>query len=233
MPRQDASFDWYSKRSREHGLPPRCPIASAELCPRYYESFALLGRAGIATKIRDGRAAALERKWKPFQSIVSEEVPTVTRSGEKPWSIHHFCPEVSYEIYGYFASDLHRFADEADRETAYERYERDGIVNQFDAGWASAIPRHYTECREYSIHTNFAAGRPSRAGSKRQAMSPQLRWQVLARDSFTCTYCGRRPPDVALEVDHRVSVRDGGSNILENLVTACGECNRGKGGAST
>ena len=31
-------FAWYSAESRKQGLPPRCPIAHAELCPRYYES---------------------------------------------------------------------------------------------------------------------------------------------------------------------------------------------------
>lgn len=58
----------------------------------------------------------------------------------------------------------------------------------------------------------------------------KLRYQVLERDNFTCQYCGKGAPDVLLEVDHKVSIADGGSNDLENLITSCGACNRGKSG---
>jgi len=57
----------------------------------------------------------------------------------------------------------------------------------------------------------------------------QLRWVVLNRDNFTCQYCGRKAPDVMLQVDHKVSRADGGSDELNNLVTACIACNIGKG----
>jgi hypothetical protein len=43
-------------------------------------------------------------------------------------------------------------------------------------------------------------------------------------------YCGAVPPDVLLHVDHVVPVCEGGGNEPENLVTACQECNSGKGG---
>ncbi|MGH2796086.1 MAG: HNH endonuclease [Thermoleophilaceae bacterium] len=53
---------------------------------------------------------------------------------------------------------------------------------------------------------------------------------MLRRDSFACTYCGRRPGDgVILHVDHVVSVRDGGATTLGNLRTACAARNLGKG----
>lgn len=54
------------------------------------------------------------------------------------------------------------------------------------------------------------------------------RWQVLERDNFTCRYCGRSVPDVVLEVDHVVSRFDGGSDLEDNLVTSCFDCNQGK-----
>lgn len=59
-----------------------------------------------------------------------------------------------------------------------------------------------------------------------------LRYEVLARDNWTCQYCGRRAPEVVLEVDHRVSWRDGGKTVKENLVTSCRDCNRGKSSRS-
>jgi hypothetical protein len=53
-----------------------------------------------------------------------------------------------------------------------------------------------------------------------------LRIIVLARDDYTCVYCGS---DADLHVDHRIPVSRGGSNGLENLATACGPCNLAKG----
>lgn len=57
----------------------------------------------------------------------------------------------------------------------------------------------------------------------------RIRYKVLLRDSFTCQYCGRKPPDVVLHVDHIIPRSKGGSNSIENLSTACADCNLGKG----
>jgi hypothetical protein len=81
------------------------------------------------------------------------------------------------------------------------------------------------------------AGRIAIAGSRtaqvdtwrRSSIRPSLRFQVLLRDDYTCGYCGRSAPDVVLQVDHRTPVSLGGSDDIENLVTACVECNQGKG----
>jgi hypothetical protein len=55
-----------------------------------------------------------------------------------------------------------------------------------------------------------------------------LRFEVFARDGFTCQYCGARPPDVILEVDHIHPVSKGGTDDTINLITSCYDCNRGK-----
>lgn len=62
------------------------------------------------------------------------------------------------------------------------------------------------------------------------ATVPQrLRWRVFQRDGFRCTYCGRSAKDgVELQADHVISVADGGATTLDNLTTACWECNSGK-----
>lgn len=62
----------------------------------------------------------------------------------------------------------------------------------------------------------------------RRPMNIRLRFQILERDGFRCQYCGARAPDVDLEVDHIVSVADGGTNDETNLISACFRCNRGK-----
>ena len=56
----------------------------------------------------------------------------------------------------------------------------------------------------------------------------RLRWVILERDDFTCQYCGRRAPEVQLQVDHRVPVVEKGTDAPDNLVTACYSCNQGK-----
>lgn len=55
-----------------------------------------------------------------------------------------------------------------------------------------------------------------------------LRFEVFARDKFVCQYCGQRPPDVVLEIDHIHPESKGGTDDSLNLITACDMCNRGK-----
>jgi hypothetical protein len=62
------------------------------------------------------------------------------------------------------------------------------------------------------------------------SLSVRTRFEVFKRDRFTCSYCGKHPPEVLLEVDHIHPIAAGGSDELDNLTTACVDCNRGKGG---
>lgn len=64
---------------------------------------------------------------------------------------------------------------------------------------------------------------------KRKAVSKKLRFDVFKRDAFECQYCGAHPPGVLLHVDHIKAVAEGGTNDVDNLVTACEACNLGKG----
>jgi len=66
------------------------------------------------------------------------------------------------------------------------------------------------------------------SGMVTRNISQRIRFAVLYRDNFTCQYCGRKPPEVSLHVDHRVPFSLGGDNSLENLLAACNECNLGK-----
>lgn len=50
---------------------------------------------------------------------------------------------------------------------------------------------------------------------------------VLARDAWTCQYCGTTKP--ALTVDHVIPRSRGGKSIWENIVASCAPCNRRKG----
>jgi 5-methylcytosine-specific restriction endonuclease McrA len=50
---------------------------------------------------------------------------------------------------------------------------------------------------------------------------------VLARDAWTCQYCGHQ--SVRLTVDHVIPRSRGGESVWENIVASCAPCNRKKG----
>jgi hypothetical protein len=65
--------------------------------------------------------------------------------------------------------------------------------------------------------------------AKRKGISKKTRFEVFKRDSFKCQYCGRSAPEVILHVDHIKPVKENGENDIMNYVTACQDCNLGKG----
>lgn len=57
-----------------------------------------------------------------------------------------------------------------------------------------------------------------------------LRFEILKRDRFTCTYCGRGATlGAVLQVDHVTPRAEGGTDEPSNLTTSCQDCNNGKG----
>jgi 5-methylcytosine-specific restriction endonuclease McrA len=67
---------------------------------------------------------------------------------------------------------------------------------------------------------------------EKEGLAPtlRLRFKILYRDHFTCQYCGRNPTEdnVKLEVDHVKPISNGGLDSMDNLITACRDCNQGK-----
>jgi len=57
------------------------------------------------------------------------------------------------------------------------------------------------------------------------------RFKIFNRDHFSCQYCGRnvKDDDIKLVIDHRIPLEEGGTDDIDNLITACEECNTGKG----
>jgi 5-methylcytosine-specific restriction endonuclease McrA len=57
----------------------------------------------------------------------------------------------------------------------------------------------------------------------------KARLVALARDGYTCVYCGQD----ATTVDHIISIKSGGDPVsLENMVACCKRCNSSKGSRS-
>jgi len=60
------------------------------------------------------------------------------------------------------------------------------------------------------------------------SISKKIRFEVFKRDGFTCQYCGKHPPEVILEIDHIKPKSKKGTDDINNLLTSCFDCNRGK-----
>jgi len=82
----------------------------------------------------------------------------------------------------------------------------------------------------YGITDKVTPVRTTKAQKSRDP-SPRLRFEVLARDKFTCRFCGASPtkdPSVTLHIDHIIPWSKGGETSLDNLQTLCSKCNLGK-----
>ncbi len=90
--------------------------------------------------------------------------------------------------------------------------------------WANPVVVRPIDTTETRSRTSAKKAQPKRE----RAPSRRLRFSVFARDGFSCTYCGRKPPEVQLVADHKTPFSKGGLTVLENLVTACFHCNAGK-----
>lgn len=77
----------------------------------------------------------------------------------------------------------------------------------------------------YAIALNARAGRARAPGRLSVA---GLRDRILASGG-RCEWCGASRVNAAFELDHVLSLRQGGANAAANLVVACPDCNRRKG----
>lgn len=62
-----------------------------------------------------------------------------------------------------------------------------------------------------------------------QMALPVTRKTVLARDHYTCQYCGTVLPRQNVTIDHVLPRSRGGKTTWENVVSACQKCNGRKG----
>jgi hypothetical protein len=147
-------FEWYSTQGAKRASgTPRCPFASTERCPRYHHSRSLLGEAGF-TRMDASEDERLDQRWRQLGLMpqTAEQSTTVISSGDKTQGYWNFCPEVSYDSFGHFASDLHRYADEIDIDNAYHRLGKiKAPRTDWRWSWALVRPMHYSECPLYSV----------------------------------------------------------------------------------
>ncbi len=144
-------FEWYESLSQKKGLHPRCPFASVNKCPRYFESLSLLQETG-ATELDPEEEERLLNHWKTSDlwPRLGEQASSVW-GGEGNKHISNFCPEVSFLRFNLFASDLYRYSDEIDLGVAHSRLGEIGApITDWRWAWGHVRPMHYSECPLYS-----------------------------------------------------------------------------------
>lgn len=147
------NLQWYISQSSSMGFPPRCPFATATSCPRFYQSLSLLGEAG-STAIPEKEDKKIEKKWRksPLWPLTKEQATSISGPKSNYKHFWNFCPEVAYERFGLFASDLDKYADEIDLGIAHSHLSKSKAVSDdWRWHWSSIHSQHYAECSLYSV----------------------------------------------------------------------------------
>ena len=143
-------LNWYLAISKKNNGSPRCPFATVESCPRFYQSLSLLGSAG-STSIDQAEDKRLLEKWKSSDLWPKTREQETSISGNNKF-FDQFCPEVAFERFGYFASYLGRYSDELDHDLAHKKLGEIGASSKdYRWAWSSVAPMHFTECPLYSV----------------------------------------------------------------------------------
>jgi hypothetical protein len=144
---------WYTKLSDTRKVQPRCPFASVEICPRYFQSLSLLGFAG-STSIDETEEKRLIDYWEKTDIWPKTGEYRTSIAGPKgnPRIFSNYCPEIAYDSFGYFASFLAGYADEIDSDSAHALLTKlNASPNDWRWRWSSLTKSHYSDCQYYSI----------------------------------------------------------------------------------
>jgi predicted nucleotide-binding protein len=148
---------WYSDTGAERGVHGRCPYATVESCPRFYQSLSLLGDAGSTTipEAEDARLLAFWRKSDLWPRTLEQSTSISGGEPGNPSLFCLFCPEVTFDRFGYFATYLSQYADEIDMGVAHERLAAEGAsANDPRWTWQSATAQHFTDCSLHAVLKN-------------------------------------------------------------------------------
>jgi len=153
MAHVNPTIAWYMARSAERAVPPRCLCASVGRCPRFFQSLALMSKAG-STAIDPAEERDLLTFWKrsDLWPVTDEQATAVSRVDDDVRQFSNFCPEVTYERFDFFASALGRYSDDLDRDIAQGHLSRSGVpTTDWRWSWSFVSPMHYTDCPLYSL----------------------------------------------------------------------------------
>lgn len=145
------NLPWYLSVSKKMGVSPRCPFATVEACPRFYQSLSLLGRTGSTTEIDSLEDKRLLEKWEKNDLWPKTREQETSISGNGKF-FDKFCPEVSFDRFGYFASFLGKYSDEIDHDLAHDQLGKICADSEdYRWVWSAVTSMHFTECPLYSV----------------------------------------------------------------------------------
>lgn len=148
-------LQWYTGISGKKKITPRCPFATVERCPRFYQSLSLLGQVEITTKIAPAEDKRLLESWSKtdvWPKVLEHETAVMGSDGHH-YLFSNFCPEVSFETFRLFAVSLSRFADEIDHDQRHKALSILDAPNGHDWSWdwEHVREQHYTDCPLYTV----------------------------------------------------------------------------------
>jgi 5-methylcytosine-specific restriction endonuclease McrA len=197
----------------------------------------------------DGRMNIIER-WLPLPTIHQLHPPAGFKDYQVAWFWNLFWASLKSANMGYLplSEDLWKVAGALNRERweagksvllgAFDIIEHDGEKLLYFPPLKAVIEQNLKMVRRKKssradledLEVSSDQDQGEITPMSRKGMGPRMRFEILKRDAFTCQYCGRRTPEVQLEVDHIIPVVEGGATESDNLITACHGCNRGKAG---
>jgi hypothetical protein len=125
-----------------------------------------LGEAGVAAPIDPQEDQRLLEKWKrsDLWPATAEHESRVGGRPGRPSIFTNFCPEVSFDTFGWFGSTLAYHAGEIDQDNSHRSLAKEGaIAHDWRWTFSVVVPLHYTECPFYSLLTlgiNETKGKP-------------------------------------------------------------------------
>ena len=143
----------YKQQSIRLSLPPWCPIASANYCPRYFKTVSLFRESDLIAGLDQSVEKEIEAYWKktPFWPILLEEKPAITKIEGEWRTIRNICPEIGYELFGIFACFFAKYADEIDEGVAHAKLRKEKIpIDDWRWHFSSITWMHYSDCKEFS-----------------------------------------------------------------------------------
>ena len=113
----------------------------------------------------------------------------------------------------------------AEYRERHKKYKKNHIEKKGIENYRHEQKKYHSEYRKTE------KGKEIKKSLKIRSNKLSFRFRVMTRDNFTCQYCGRNVKDdgMKIEVDHIIPRSKGGKDTFDNLVTACYECNQGKG----
>ena len=83
--------------------------------------------------------------------VVAEQDTGIMGAPGNPSIYSNFCPEVAYDRFGWFATNLGYHTDEIDVGVAHRNLADEGATtHDWRWTWSLATPMHYAECPLYS-----------------------------------------------------------------------------------